>query len=227
MKTIGENIAVIPRPFSVLRMPLGKTTTVIRLTDGRLLLHSAGPWGEAEVRAINQWGPVAGLMEGSRIHDTFAREMRRWFPGVPYGLPAGFPVAAAELAPAEPLASWAQRWGDEIKVHRIAGLPRLQEHALLHRASRTLVLTDLVFNLDIPAGPRVPWALRWISGLKAFPGTSRLVKLCVKDARAVRASLEEILAWEFDQVVVSHGEVITVEAKNTLRRVLHWGLRAV
>jgi flavorubredoxin len=60
--------------------------------------------------------------------------------------------------------------------------------------------------------------------LKSFPGTSRLVKLCVKDRAAVRESLEEILSWDFERVVVSHGEIITENAKETLRQVLAWGL---
>lgn len=224
LKIIGEDIAVLHRPFQVLRMPLGKNTTLIRLSVGGVLVHSAGPWSAGDVMAIRSWGKVWGLMEGSRIHDTFAREMRGVFPGVPYGLPAGFPIAKAELEPVESLAQWNGRWGQEVKVLRIAGMPRLQEHAVLHVPSRTLILTDLVFNLRFPPHQSVPWALRWISGLKSFPGTSRLVKLCVKDRVAVRQSLEEMMAWDFDQVVVSHGELITENAKDTLRRVLAWGL---
>jgi hypothetical protein len=224
MKCIGKDIAVIQHPFQVLRMKLGKTTTVIRLSAGGVLLHSAGPWSAEDVAAIRDWGKVWGIMEGSRIHDTFAREMRAVFPGVPYGLPAGFPIAADELQPVEPLAGWDRRWGEEVKVRRINGMPRLQEHVLLHVPSRTLVVTDLVFNIKLAPGQSVPWVLRWVSGLKAFPGTSRLVKLCVKDRVAVRESLAEVMSWDFDQVVVSHGEVITDNAKETLRRALDWGL---
>lgn len=224
MKEIGPDIAVIQRPFRVLGMPLGKTTTVIRLAAGGVLVHSAGPWQCEDVSAIRDWGKVWGLMEGSRIHDTFALEMRKVFPGVPYGLPAGFPIAAAELEPVERLAGWDQRWGSEVRIRRIDGMPRLQEHALLHVPSRTLVLTDLVFNLKFPPGQSTPWALRWISGLKSFPGTSRLVKLCVKDREAVRKSMAAVMSWDFDQVVVSHGEIITEDAKTTLRRALAWGL---
>lgn len=225
IKSIGENIGVLHRPFRVLGMPLGKTTTVIRLEDGRVLLHSAGPWRAEEVTAISEWGEVAGIMEGSRIHDTFARELRRFFPGVPYGLPPGFPIPTDELAPVEPLARWNSRWGPEIKVLKIGGMPRLQEHVLLHVPSRTLVLTDLVFNLVFAPGETVPWALRLISGLKTFPGTSRLVKWCVKDRAAVQSSLAKMMTWDFDQVVVNHGEVITENAKETLREALAWGLR--
>ena len=225
IKSIGENIGVLHRPFQVLGMPLGKTTTVIRLADGRVLLHSAGPWRAEEVTAISEWGEVAGIMEGSRIHDTFARELRGYFPGVPYGLPPGFPIAAEELAPVEPLARWNSRWGQEVRVLKIGGMPRLQEHVLLHVPSRTLVLTDLVFNLVFAPGETVPWPLRLISGLKTFPGTSRLVQWCVKDPAAVQSSLAKMMTWDFDQVVVSHGAVITENAKETLREALAWGLR--
>ncbi len=100
----------------------------------------------------------------------------------------------------------------------------MQEHALVHRPSRTLVLADLVFNLQVPPGEKVPFFLRWVSGFTAFPGTSRLVKLCVKDRAAVARSLERILAEDFDQIVVGHGDVIRDDAKAVLRDLLAWGL---
>lgn len=80
MKPIGENMGVIHRPFSVWGMPLGKTTSVIRLSDGRGIVQSGGPWRDEEVAAIREWGELAGSMEGSRAHDTFAWEMPAHFP---------------------------------------------------------------------------------------------------------------------------------------------------
>jgi len=122
----------------------------------------------------------------------------------------------------ESLVGWNSRSGAELKVLKVGGMPRLQEHAVLHVPSRTLVLTDLVFNLDFPDGRSVPWPLRWISGLNTFPGTSRLVKLCVKDRAALPSLLTQMMAWDFDHGVVGHGEGITQNAKDMLRDVLAW-----
>lgn len=227
MKMIGQDIGVIDLPFRLLGAPLGKNTTVIRLSNGEVLVHSAGPLREHNLAAIREMGEVKWLMEGSRLHDTFAQRLRAAFPQAQYLLPDGFPLTAEQLAPAGSLREVPAEWSDEIEIIPVEGMPRLAEHALLHRPSRTLVLTDLVFNLPWEPGEKIPFFLRWVSGLTAFPGTSRLVKMCVKDKAAVRASLERIVAADFEQIVVGHGLLMRQNAKSRLQEILSWSLGGV
>ena len=222
---IGQNIGVIQRRFKVLGSPLGKTTTAIRLAGGQVLVHSAGPLTKVDLQDIRNLGEVKWLMEGNRLHDTFARRLRASFPDADYGVPDGFPIPRDEIAPAFPLSEIPEAWAEEVHVIPVEGMSRLQEHALVHRPSRTLVLADLVFNLAIPPGEKIPFFLRWVSGFRAFPGTSRLVKLCVQDRAAVSKSLARILAEDFDQIVLGHGEIIRDDAKTVLHELLSWGLK--
>jgi len=224
MKMIGENIGVIDLPFRVLGAPLGKNTTVIRLNSGDVLVHSAGPLREHNFKAIREMGEVKWLMEGSRLHDTFAARLRAAFPDAQYLLPDGFPLSHEQLAPARSLCEVPPEWADEIEIIPVEGMPRLAENALLHRSSRTLVLTDLVFNLPWEPGEKIPFFLRWVSGFRSFPGTSRLVKMCVKDKAAVRESLERIVAADFDRIVVGHGLIMSSNAKERLCELLAWSL---
>lgn len=222
-ETIGDSILLLRRPLSVVGMPLGKTSAVIRHPDGRCLLHSAADFGPDDLAAIREWGEVGWLLEATCMHDTFVKRVRDQFPGVPYGLPVGFPVATDKLAPTWRLPRLPEEWQDDLALLPIRGIPRLNEHALLHRPTKTLLLGDLVFNLPLD---RPPLLLRWISGLKAFPGTSRLLRLMVKDRQALKASLEEMLDQDFDRVVMSHGETMEQDSKSALRQALAWALDA-
>jgi len=222
---LGESIWVKHFDFKLLGAPLGKTTTVIRL--GRdLLIHSAAPMTPPDVDAIKALGNPRWLMEGSRMHDTFASSLRGAFPEATYLLPPRFPLAAEIMAPVEKLRrkSLPGVWAGEIEVERIGGVPAVEEHAVWHRVSKTLILSDFVFNLGLPPGGRVPFFLRWVSGIKAFPATSRLVKLAVKDRGQLKKSVERILRWDIEQVVVGHGEIMTVNAKGLLKQTLNWAL---
>jgi hypothetical protein len=49
---------------------------------------------------------------------------------------------------------------------------------------------------------------------------SRPVKAGVKDQAAFRSSLATILGWDFDRVIVGHGEVIEHDGKAKLRTAL-------
>lgn len=79
-------------------------------------------------------------------------------------------------------------------------LKYIWEVAFFHRSSRTLVLVDLVENIgDETDG--VGWGL----------------KLWWKDKNAAKRSLEQILQWDFERVLLAHGDFIETNAKATLR----------
>ena len=61
---------------------------------------------------------------------------------------------------------------------------------------------------------------RYIAGLKRYPGMSRLFRLCISDRKAFHTSLCQILEFDFDRVIVGHGDVIESDGKVALRRAL-------
>ena len=50
--------------------------------------------------------------------------------------------------------------------------------------------------------------------------------MCAKDKTAVKASLERIVAADFEQIVVGHGLLMRENAKERLRELLAWSLDA-
>jgi len=48
-------------------------------------------------------------------------------------------------------------------------------------------------------------------------GPSRLVRSIIKDRAALRRSLDHVLAWDFDAIVVSHGASVKTGGKPLLR----------
>ena len=224
LRQIGDSIWVRQFPFRVLGAPLGKTMTVVRLPGGELIIHSAGPLSDDDMAEVRRLGKPRWLMEGSRMHDTFASRLRSAFPEAIYLVPPRFPLKLADLAPAAYLTptNLPAEWIDEVEVVRIAGTPAVEEHVLWHRRSKTLVMSDFVFNLELAPGQAMPWFLRWVSGIKSFPATSRLVKWATKDRSAAREAFERVMTWEIDRVVVGHGTIMEINAKDLLKKSLNW-----
>jgi hypothetical protein len=97
----------------------------------------------------------------------------------------------------------------------------LNEVAFLHVASRSLLLADLAFNLQW--GENL-WTRMWMRamGIHETFAVGRHVKYLVRDREALRGSLETILAWDFDRVVVSHGVVLQHAGHRVMRRAFDW-----
>ncbi|MDB6119705.1 MAG: hypothetical protein JWO08_3486 [Verrucomicrobiaceae bacterium] len=157
MKQIAENLWLLHYPLSVLGTQHGRNVTVIRLRSGKMIIHSMAPFTAGDLEAIRALGEPAWLVESMLLHDTYARQGRDAFPGLPFlGPPGfsetvGFPTQELALAPAE--------WQGEVEVLLIDGAPMLKEHAVLHVPSRTLIVADLVFNFspeEKRLGPHLP-----------------------------------------------------------------------
>jgi hypothetical protein len=64
-----------------------------------------------------------------------------------------------------------------------------------------------VFNVESGLENRAAF-FHWVVGATDRFGPHRLIRLVIRDRRAARRSMDLVLAWDFDRVVMSHGEVV-------------------
>ena len=217
MKPLADNLWLLHYPLPILGEYLGRNVSVIRLGSGELVIHSTAPFTPVDVAAISALGRPAYLVEALTLHDTFAKEGRAAFPDVPYYAPAGF----SEIVgfPTQDLAQPPAAWAGELDVLELAGKSsKAVEYVFLHRPSRTLIVTDLVFNVteEAPLGARLFATAGVVGGAGHDTGMPRVEKFLVKDHEQFCRSVEALLAWDFDRVVVGHGEVIETGGKARL-----------
>jgi hypothetical protein len=111
-------------------------------------------------------------------------------------------------------------WADELSQVALQGTRVMREVAFFHRASRTLILVDLVENFT-SATPGTNLFLR--TALRALgmwnrPSPAPEYRLAWGDKVRVRDGMERILAWDFERVILSHGDVITRDARQIVAR---------
>jgi hypothetical protein len=197
-------------------MPIPVRTTVIRLGDGRLVLHSPGPTSPGLQEELRALGPV-GFVVVPRAHGRFAAEAARTYPSAQL---LAAPDASRRQRALSFRGSLADRvpdaWAGELESHLVRGL-RLQEVVLFHRPSRTLVLTDLCFNVQRSPSSFARAFFR-ANGMWRRFGPSRIVRqLGVSDRTAFRGSLERVLRWEFERILPGHGDVVESGGPAALR----------
>ena len=225
LRQLAENLWIADRPQTFYGLPVGTRMTVIRLAGDRLLLHSPVALDDRLRRELDALGRVSFAVAPNRVHHLHAGEVATAYPGARLWVAPGlerkrpdlrFEAILGDDAPAE--------WRDEVAQVFFRGRPYENEVVFFHRASRTLVMCDLAFNF----GPRSPAPTRFLMKLLRSYGRlapSTLDPLLIRDRRAARESLERILVWDFDRIIVAHGDVLDGAGHEILRRGYAWLLR--
>ena len=195
--------------------PFPTRMTVIRLPDHSLALISPIPLDEALAAELGELGPVSHLIAPNLLHHLHLAAAKRRYPNAHLLGPSALSKKEPTL-PFEPI-DLASSPGlrDAFSAELIGGAPKMCETVLLHRPSRTLLVTDLVFNIETPPAWTTSLLLR-LNGTRGRLAQSRLWRLFVEDASLAQASCERILEWDFDRLVVAHGSVIPSGAKARL-----------
>ncbi len=220
IQQIAPDLWLIGYPLKTLGADLRRNVSIIRLLSGKLVIHSTAPFSPEDVAGINQLGEPGWLIDTLLRHDTFAKEGRAAFPDIPYLAPADF---SQDLDfKTEPLLPPPAEWTGELDVLEIAGAPEFGEHVVLHRASRTLIVADLVINFGPGQGiwSEILLNVASVHGEHA-PGVTKPFKKAITDEEAFKASVGQLLAWDFDRIIVGHGEVLETGAREKLRAALH------
>lgn len=208
-------------------LPLRHRMSVIKLAGGGVVLHSPTHLDPALAREIQDVGPVVAVIAPSWWHDLFLRECLHAFPDAAfYANPTllkwnrSFPFTDV-LTNSPPTL-----WDSDMAQQHVEGIGLfLDEFVFYHRPSRSIIVADLLFNF----GERDQWITRALAPvvIGPYPGCrfARLYRPFVLDRRRFRDSIERILQWDFDQIIVGHGDVVLSGGKDIFRVAFRWLLR--
>lgn len=197
----------------------------MRLSGDRLLLHSPVALDPDLRRELEALGVVRYAVAPNRFHHLHAGEARAHYPEARLWVAPGVEDKRPDLAYEAILDDEApEPWRGEVDQVFFRGRPMENEVTFFHRASRTLVLCDLAFAF----GPGAPLATRLIGrvlGTYRRLRPSRIDRWIIRDRALARASLEKILAWDFDRIVIAHGELQERDGRAVLAAGYEWLLR--
>jgi hypothetical protein len=197
-------------------------TTVIRLSNGELVIHSPSPIDEGLIDSIRNIGPVAHLIAPGSYHYFYVAAWQEQFPEATVWICPGVERKQPDLEFDWFLSDHAPDvWAEEIDQVLVRGNRFIWEVAFFDRLSKTLILTDLLENIGEKSGA-VSWQFKlwWkiVFHMWDNPKPAPEYQMGWKDKRAAKRSLERILEWDFDRIILSHGENIEADAKAILRK---------
>lgn len=222
---LGDNIWIADGPavsFFGFRYPT--RMAVIRLTNGDLFIWSPialTPELKAQVEAL---GPVRHLVSPNKLHHLSLSDWRAAFPESRLYASPGLEKKRRDIAFDAELGNAPEpAWANGIDQLSMAGSFVMAEIVFFHRASRTALFADLIENF------RPDWFSGWrgvvarLDGI-VMPnaGAPREWRPTFWSRKGAREALRQILAWNAEQVVMAHGEIVREQGTAFIRNSFQW-----
>jgi hypothetical protein len=197
--------------------PFPRTMIVVRLSDGRLIIHNGIALNEGEMKELESWGTPAFLIVPGSGHRIDAKIYKTRYPGVRVIAPRGAKKKIDEVVHVDATEC---DFGDPDVHYELVDGTGEGEGVLIVRskAGTTLVFNDVVMNMQ-----KIPGFGGFMMGLMGFTGPKPKVSLptrmvVVKDKKALRAELEKRATTpDLMRIEVAHGDAITSDPAGVLR----------
>ncbi len=229
MNKLSDNIWTVDGdtvPF--FGLPYSTRMTVIRLSNGKLWLHSPSRMFPQLITELDQLGEIKYLVSPNKLHHLFLSD---WIEQYPQALCYGSPGLAAKRKDihfegvlgmtAEP------QWADDIDQTVFKGSSIMEEVVFFHKSSRTLLFADLIENFNVEAFNWWQASLARFAGIVAPDGRTpidwRMSFMLNKEA--ARKSLQTLMSWQPECLVISHGECVYSDAHIFLKKSFAWLLK--
>jgi len=221
----GPEIWVVEGPV-VAHMGLEYPTrmAIIRLADGGLFLWSPTRLTPGLQATIEVLGTVRYLVSPSKHHYLFMGEWKAAYPWARIYAPPGLTQHRRDLAFDEKLQERAPAaWINQIDQTFIRGSFALTEVAFFHRASRTILIADMIqqFPPDWFKGWR-GWVARR-AGIVAPKAAAPIdLRTTFTNRKGLRQSVKRMLDWSPDRLVMAHGALVEHDAAAFIRAAFAW-----
>ena len=225
LESIGPDIWVAEGGrVQFLGMSLGTRMTIIRLADGGIWLHSPIAPTPALMQQIDALGPITAIVAPNKFHHLFLKHWLTTYLSARVYAPPGLRRKRPDIRFNEDLGDAPpESWADQIDQTIFSGSRAFDEVVFYHRRSGVLILTDLIVNVRAETQSLIGRIVGSLDGV-AYPNgaTPRLYRLSMRDNRAGRRAVDQMIRWRPRMVVISHGEWFRSEGVDELRQRFAW-----
>ena len=217
LQQLQENLWVAEMPASRLGFEFGARMTIVRLKSGVLWVHSPvelAPF-KAELDAL---GEIGFVVSPFRFHYMHLAEFALAYPQAKFFAPPGLNMEKLKEVPFAGRLKDGPRleWKDDLDQLAVKGNALDNEIVFYHKPSRSLIVADLCFNIP-PDRSGFTSAVAGVLGVLDQMAPSRNFKVMTRNASLVRQTIKRILKWDFQRVILSHGNIVETDAKAKFR----------
>jgi len=214
MLEIAPGVHTTDRSLRFLGLEVGTRMTVLQLSGG-LLIHSPV---DIPPESLTDLGDPRWVLAPNKLHHLFVGPWSE--AGLDTWACRGLPEKRPDVRFTGVVETGTHPFGPDVEVVALSCFSFSNEVVLFHKPSKTLLVTDLLFNLS-PAAPWPTRAAMWCAC--AYPGcSSSLLERVGMNRALARQELGAILEFDFERIILSHGDVVQSEARQAFAHAYRW-----
>lgn len=216
----AHNIWICESELKLYNVEMGARMTVVDLDGcGNLLIHSPIKANLDLVNEIKKLGRVNYVIAPNRWHHLFVADFKREYPSAKFYCAPGLETKRPDFK-FDFIIDETQKfpWNPNLEHKLVKGVPFFNEVVLFHPKSKTLITTDLVTNICNCKSLSSRLFLKILGAYKNF-GWSGIEKIFyIRNKNDFYQSIDSILTWEFERIIMSHGNPILSNGHSLLEK---------
>lgn len=219
LETLGENIWAHQDSMPLGGIQLRLRMTVVKLVCGGLWVHSPTRLSNELQAAIDNIGEVRFIVGPNNGHNLWLNDWQSAYPEAKLYVSPGI-VKKITLGEHQLLDEHFDNiWSEDLERQYMPGVSFFDESVFFHKRSKSLLVTDLIQNHSDAcpsgfAGLMTKCVFRPLGFKDHCIAPPLKMGFTIKDKAAFKQFIVNIKAWEFDKIVVTHGDVIAKDAQS-------------
>lgn len=221
---INDDVWAERRSLRFFGVECGTKMTVVRLSGGGLFVHSPVALDAATREAVDALGTVTAIVAPSLFHHLYVAEWAAAYPKASLSACPGLEKKRADITWSRVLGDrpdqGGSEWSGEIEQVFFGARTMENEVIFFHKASKTIVSCDFMFNLSTHPSP-LTRTVAFLLGQRK-PGSTLLERVMIRDRVSAREQMGRVIAWEAERLLLAHGENVGTGASEAVRSAYAW-----
>lgn len=214
MEKVGERIWVHAQSLKLATVDVGTRMTVMQLNGHELLLYSPVRLTPELKVELDKLGKVTHIIAPNGMHHLFVKDYLRAYSQAKFYGMAELAKKRPDLDPMIQLGGLTSEYfGPDVVLMCMLGSKIFNEAIIYHKPSRSLLVTDIAFNLQSLAKWHERFLARLYGAYQKF-GPSILARKILRKHPGAKKTLRQAMAYDFQRVIPCHGEILAKDAKD-------------
>ena len=234
LKAIDEDIwivdgEIVEMNFKITQVPFSTRMTVVRLGNNDLWIHSPIHLTPQLRSEIDELGHVKHIVAPNKLHYVYMEEWSQAYPDAKLWATKGLEKIFDNFQSIENYTILDKTidisWLDEIDYLPFEGSAVIEESVFFHKKSKTLILTDLIENIEVGEECSCLHRFLFKIGDNTYPKghTPRDLRMTFFfNKETAQKCYQQIKAWNPVNVLFAHGKCFIGNAEEKLPQAFFW-----